>query len=189
MESLQHCEVDGWSRELQTLRQELIDSPFLGDPLDVAEELQTSLESLDLYFRKPEDLPPPGGTRHLFRRSIDVVHKACVQTDHCCIIRRTNKAVLSMLGFPHRTQLTGMPLLIFLEKGDRKRFTEAFLRFRKGELSYANEMFFHMRPRQPAQPFLAHFSANSAVGPHGKFMSMIWLFEKTSLAPPSHSCE
>jgi hypothetical protein len=104
-----------------------------------------------------------------------------VQTDHCCLIRRTNKAFLSILGLPHNARLAGMPLLVFLEKEERRRFTMAFLRFRRRELEDANEMFFQMRTRPPYQPFLANLSAHSDYGEHGKFLSMVWLFEKTFL--------
>jgi hypothetical protein len=74
-----------------------------------------------------------------------------------------------------------LPLLVFLQKEERRLFTMAFLRFRRREVGDANEMFFQMRPQPPYQPFLAHLSAHSVYGKHGKFLSMVWLFEKTSL--------
>jgi hypothetical protein len=46
MESFQHVEVEGWRDELEQLRQELRASILPGDPSDVEDELQTSLESL-----------------------------------------------------------------------------------------------------------------------------------------------
>jgi hypothetical protein len=151
-----------------------------GDPSDVEEELQTALESLDAQLREPKDAPTVTQS-NIFRRSIDVVHRACVQTDHCCLIRRTNKAFLSILGLSHSTRLAGMPLLVFLQKEERQRFTMAFLRFRRRELGYANEMFFQMWPLRPYPPFLAHLSA-----PHGKFLSMVWPSKKPLLSSISH---
>lgn len=109
-----------------------------------------------------------------------MVHRACVQTDHCCLIRRTNKAFLSILELSHSTRLAVLPLLVFLQKEERRRFTMAFLRFRRREFGDANEMFFQIG-RDPYQLFLAHLSAHSVYGEHGKFLSMVWLFEKTSL--------
>jgi hypothetical protein len=48
--------------------------------------------------------------------------------------RHTNKAFLSILGLSHSARLAGMPLLVFLQKEERRRFTMAFLRFRRREL-------------------------------------------------------
>ena len=177
MESFKQVEVEGWRRELEQLRQERGAFPFPGDPSDVEEELQTSLESLDAQLRE-STAAQNGDLNNIFRRSIDVVHRGCVQTDHCCIIRRTNKAFLSILGLSPSTRLTGMPLLVFLQKDDRKRFTQAFLRFRKREVSYGNEMYFKMQPLRPYLSFLAHMSAHSVIGQQGIFLSMIWLLEK-----------
>jgi len=112
MESFTHVEVDGWRDELEQLRQELRASIMPGDRLDVEEELQTSLESLDAQLaasaHAPTDTPS-----NIFRRSIDVVHRAYVQTDHSCLIRRTNKAFLSILGRSPSARLAGMPPTVY----------------------------------------------------------------------------
>ena len=120
MESFTHVDVDAWRDELEQLRQELRASILPGDPSDVEDELQTSLESLEAQLREATDAPTATPS-NIFRRSIDVVHRACVQTDHCCLIRRTNKAFLSILGLSHSTSLAGMPLLIFLQRDERRR--------------------------------------------------------------------
>jgi hypothetical protein len=165
--------------ELEQLRHDLRASILTGDPSDVEEELQSALESLDAQRRESKDTQTVTQS-HIFRRSIDMVHRACVQTDHCCLIRRTNKAFLSILGLSRSTRLAGMPLLVFLQKEERQRFTMAFLRFRRRELGYANEMFFQMRPLRPHPLFLAHLSAHTVYGQYGKFLSLVWLFEKSS---------
>jgi hypothetical protein len=83
-----------------------------------------------------------------------------MQADHCCLIRRTNKALLSILGLLHSTRLAWMPLLVFLQKEERQRFTMAFLRFKRRELGYANDMFFRCGRYGPIRPF-SHISPHT----------------------------
>src|ERR1051325_3534388 len=137
-----------WSLELEQLRQELLVSFPPGTSDDLEEELQACLESLDQSLGAPRLLETFAS-----RRSVDLLHRGYIETDSCCIVRRTNEALLFLLSLNPETAIVGMPLLIFIDKVDRPRFTTLFLQLRTRKLIAAKDVFFRMRPLPPLPPY------------------------------------
>jgi hypothetical protein len=161
-----------WRTELEQLREVFRTSIEWTDRSDVEEEFQTCLESLEHDGSEPPVPRPP----HSFRRSIDLIARPYVETDRAGIVRRTNKALLSLLNMDPRRQIVGAPFLLFIARGDRERFIKEFLKVAGRDGRYLTQLTARVQP-DFEDAVRMHFDGHRIEGPHRQLLGVIWLLK------------
>jgi hypothetical protein len=141
------------------------------DLSDVEEEFQTCLEALERDGREPAVSSSP----NRFRRSVDLITRPYVETDRAGIVRRTNKALLSLNMEPTR-RVVGTPFLLFIARGDRERFIKGFLTVAGRNGLSLTQLTARVQPDFDDAVWM-HFDGHRVEGPHRQLLGVIWLLK------------
>jgi PAS domain-containing protein len=165
-----------WRSELEQLREEMIRTSADGkDRDDLEEEFQTSLEALACHGLETISQPAIR-----FRRSIDLIARPYVETDRAGIIRRTNKALLSLLNLEPPRRVIGTPLLLFIARGDRQRFVKEFLSAGRERL-YLSRLIVRVQPDYDDAVWM-ELDGHRIEGPDRQLLSVVWLLSAAKIA-------
>jgi PAS domain-containing protein len=162
-----------WRTELEQLREALRTSIQAKDRSDVEEELQTCIESLEHNGSGPVAVPP---SPQSFRRSVDLIAGPYLETDAACIIRRTNKAFLSLMNLDLTRRIVGTPLLLFIARGDRERFVTEFLKLAGRDGLYLAQITARVQPDFDDAVWM-RFEGHRVEGQHRQLLGLVWMLK------------
>ena len=165
-------------RELERSHYELLRScpPHHADAIE--QELRTSVESLAARFQDGPIAPRQLGPFE-YKRGIDAMSHAYVETDGRGIIRRTNKALTELFGLLPQQSLTGWPLLLFIEHEDRSRFFDELFSARRPNVLYTAGQTFRVGP--PNEPRTqCYMNGRGLRSSNGALHGIVWLLGHTN---------
>ena len=164
-----------WQEEIQELKDRC------SDTLDeLSRDLEEEITSCATALSSARNLAA-GPTQNLqvvpragkSERRIDLSVRGYLETNACGVIGRTNNASALLLNFP-RHLLVGQPLLVFIEKEERKAFLTAFLELRHHPTAKRREYLVMINPVSLA-PQLAMLIAERVEDPDRNVLGITWL--------------
>src|SRR5581483_4694940 len=165
-------------KDLERSHYELLQSCPPHQTHDIKQDLRMSLESIVLQFQGDPVAPREGGPFE-YKRAIDAMSHAYVETDERGIIRRTNKALIELFGLRREQRLTGWPLLLFIEHEDRSRFFDELFSARRPNVLYtAGQTFRIGLPNEPRPR--CYMNARGLRGIDGTLNGIVWLLGHTN---------
>jgi hypothetical protein len=168
-------QLNAWQEEIQELKAQF-SSPVQGLTRDVEEEIlscATAVSSARIvaaWRSQGQPIIPRAGQSE---RRIDLSVRSYLETNACGVIRRTNNAAALLLNFP-RHLLVGQPLLVFIQKEERKAFLTAFLELRHGSKAKRHEYLVMIHPVS-LEPQLAMLIAERVEDPDHHVLGITWL--------------
>ena len=168
-------QLNTWQEEIQELRNQCL-NPLQGLSSDIEEEIVScatavsSARNVAAGQSQGGQLIPRAGQSE---RRIVLSVRSYLETNDCGVIRRTNNASALLLNFP-RHLLVGQPLLVFIQKEERKAFLTAFLELRHGSKTKRHEYLVMIHPVSQA-PQLAMLIAERVEDPDHNLLGITWL--------------
>ncbi|HET7058226.1 MAG TPA: hypothetical protein VFI05_05800 [Nitrospiraceae bacterium] len=168
-------QLNAWQEEIQELKDQCSNA-LQGLSRDIEEEIVSCATAVSsarnmAAGRSPgQQIIPRAGQSE---RRIDLSVRSYLETNACGVIRRTNNATALLLNFP-RHLLVGQPLLVFIQKEERKAFLSAFLELRHGPKAKRHEYLVMIHPVS-LEPQLAMLVAERIEDPDHNVFGITWL--------------
>lgn len=167
-------QLKAWQEEIQELKDQF-SGPLQGLSRDVEQEILSCATAVSsarnvAAGRSQDQIIPRAGQSE---RRIDLSVRSYLETSACGVIRRTNNATALLLNFP-RHLLVGQPLLVFIEKKERKAFLTAFLELRHEPRARRHEYLVMIHPVS-LEPQLAMLIAERVDDPDHNVLGITWL--------------
>jgi hypothetical protein len=168
-------QLNTWQEEIQELKDQCSD-PLHGLVRGIEEEIVScatavsSARDMAAGGAPSLQIVPRAGQSE---RRIDLSVRGYLETNACGVIRRTNNASALLLNFP-RHLLVGQPLLVFIQKEERKAFLTAFLELRHEPTAKRREYLVMIHPVS-MEPQLAMLIAERVEDPDHNVLGITWL--------------
>jgi len=168
-------QLNAWQEEIQELKDQCSDQ-LQGLTEDLEKEISSCATAVSSArniasgrSQGLQNIPRAGQSE----RRIDLSVRGYIETNPCGVIQRTNNASALLLNFP-RHLLVGQPLLVFIQKEERKAFLTAFLELRHRPKEKRHEYLVMIHPVS-LEPQLAMLIAERVEDPDNKVLGITWL--------------